>query len=146
MITTQHQLGIVHQVNGEEQCSQGGIDQSDHLARYEDSDYTKNDEDHQTGHQHSSAHRKIVFGLQGKQGESQGHRGRNSHCHQDLISLKLSGDHTQKERLRHGEQEKKDEVKRRLTAYTFAAGHTDHGHDKNGLSLKIGYICIQYLA
>jgi len=49
MIATQHQLGIVYQVNGKEHRSEGGIDQSDHLAREADGNDSENDEDHQTG-------------------------------------------------------------------------------------------------
>lgn len=88
VLASHHQLGVVDQVEGEQQSAQRRVHQRYYVvARDEYGDKTK-DEQHDSGtQQHAAHHCEVPLGLQREQREREAYRRRYTHCHQHSINV-----------------------------------------------------------
>lgn len=85
MTTSHQQLGIVDDVDAEEQRSEGGIDQNHGPVWEQDGKQAEHQQDHHEHQQHTSLHREIPLGLEGEDRQGQEHHsGYAGSYHDDL--------------------------------------------------------------
>jgi len=132
---TDHQLGVVDDVQTEDDAADAGVDKVQCSARGEEQgDESEYNETHQYCDQYTSHGCEIDLGLESKDSESEGDSCTDSNCHEDLVSSVGGGDRPEHEPLGQGEQAQEDEVVRSFPPDSLTTGQADDGdqHDDQG--------------
>lgn len=133
MLTAHHELRVVHQVQREDQRSDGSVHQGhDLVAGDEYADDTEHKQ-YDGGTEQEPAHdREVPFRLEGEQRQSETHGRRYSYSHHYRINIIDAGRDAEQEALRHSEHAEEYEVHGSLPPHAVAARHRYQAHEHYG--------------